>query len=206
MNKLIAILIGLLSISFNIKAHEVDKAYFIIRSDMDSIRIFSELPWTFRNALLKDYEEDSLSYFQHYKKKHIEYQEKMFYYIRKNLFLIDMNGDTVYVSSVRKGQKKPHSHGGEVDFIFPLTKYNVVHNSLMLNFDSTHINAHLIRIGKEELKFSTKKNEVAYQFLDEEDLEQPKEAKPQKSNLILWLIIGACFLLLGAFFLFKKKK
>ena len=202
-----------LSVCAHTWTHDSDKAYFLVDFNWegDTILVQSDLPWTIRQAMLNDLDEDSNFYINYYSKNQFEYDEIMYLYLRKNIFFITKKGDTLFLSSYRKGEKKEHSHGGEVDLIFTgkNKKAGIIQNTLFFNFDSTQVNYHEIHYGNsiEEFQTSLQNTKWQFQFKDHEH-ESDSESQSNKkdaSEMAFWLMIGMIPILIALFLMFRKK-
>jgi len=223
-----------LSVCAHTWSHDSDKAYFLIDFDRssDTLIIQSDLPWTIRQAMFKDLDEDSNAYISYYGKNQFEYDEIMYLYFRKNIFFLSGKGDTLFLSSYTKGKPKDHSHGGEVDLIFLVKNWledqerypyeeikdsiyltnisEFYHNTVLCNLDSNHINLSRFKHQESEWQFETSLKNVSWQldFENKDDHakeQKEKSTKKDASEMAFWLLIGMIPILIVLFLMFRKK-
>lgn len=223
-----------LSVCAHTWSHDSDKAYFFIDFDRnsDTLIIQTDLPWTIRQAMFKDLDEDSNFYINYYGKNKFEFDEIMYLYLRKNIFFISSKGDTLFLSSYRKGKHRDHSHGGEVDLIFLIKNWvedqerypyekirdsifltnipDFYHNTLLCNLDSNHINLNVFKHQDSEWNFESSLKNVNWQLDFENNADQAKDQKKKSSKkdaseMAFWLLIGMIPILIALFLMFRKK-
>lgn len=192
-----------LLISFNSWTQEKNETYFEIHFEKDSVRVDAELPFTLRQAMFQDLDQDSSAYFKHFGKREFEYHEIRDFYFRKNFFLVDNHGDTSFIHNYRI-VKSDESNQHRIKFIFLRTSRDLsLHNSLLLNFNEENINKHIVWKGGKKFEFETKKGATSFELPSSIKEEVKTSSKP---NYLPWVTFGACALLFGAGLFFRIKK
>ena len=187
-------------------SQDSNETFFEIHFEKDSVRVDAEFPFTLRQAMFQDLDQDSNAYFNYFGKKEFEYHEIMDFYFRKNLFLVDKSGDTSFIQNYRV-IKTEESNNPQYKFIFLRTSRKLtMHNSLLkrdLQFNEKNINKHTVWKGGKKFEFETKMGATSFLLPSSSKEEAKTSSKP---NYLPWVTFGACALLFGAGLFYRIKR
>ncbi len=169
-NKGLSLVFVLIFLTMKINAHNVNKAYFVIKKDKE-LQIEAKLPWTFRNELLSTYSDLAA----HQTK--VKFEEQTFDYFRNNLVLTDAEGLQIVLKKVEK-QKSEHHHRVRYLLSFENRMFEKIQNTVLLNSGSEHINYHTFSDdGENPVVFLTNKTKPVY------------KVETEKTSFNFWLLL-----------------
>ena len=173
-------------------AHDTDKAYFEIVTKGDNTIVYSDFPWTIRNALIA-YDTD----FNNAKTEE-EINAIFFNYAKDKLKLYKVNGEELSLLEVILEKDNTHNHATKYTLIYKGTKVEKVYNVIMLDLMKSQKNYNWYTNYKgEKIEFITSKSSPSFNI---------KTKKNGKMNMYYALILGFIILIVLLYFLRKKKK
>jgi len=184
--KQLCIGVFLLLLSVKMYGHEPNEAYFVITQEASIVQVQAEFPWTIRKALLND----DVSLKKATSKE--EFDKAFFNYIKKNLILKGISGQSFDLLSVEELPKTGHNHGSTFLISFSGSELMSVKNELMFNLYENQQNYHEFNMGEKNIQeYSTTKKEPYF------------VVRVTPENNFLWLGMGLIFLIV-VFSIVKK--
>lgn len=137
-------------------AHEPDQAFFNIKEGKEDVEVVAELPWSIRNALLKEYPELQ----QSQEKK--DFEDAFKNYVKKNFKIYNQSNNLFELVQVLEIPNEKHAHASKYRFIFEGSGIRRIQNTILMNIYARQQNHHTISSSKHT--FITTKENDTYQF------------------------------------------
>lgn len=173
---------------YSVKAHDANKAFFVVTQQENEVIVEAEFPWTIRKAIFKEFPILETT------KNQQVFDDIVFKYMNKYLQLYTRNNEKLLLKSVQYVKKeKGHSHQNNYVITFKGNSFFKVENRLMFNGIRNQKNYHTLLLNGEENQFiTTEKNSWFTQ----------KTA--HKNRNLKWFTLVALASLL--FIIYKKKQ
>ena len=168
------------------KAHEANNAFFQIIEKGHSVEIQAEFPWSIRSALIQF--NPSLENSSERK----DFEKTFEDYIKVNLVLIDIHGDTMPFSGFSELPNNGHSHQNNYSINYTGENLSQIINTILFNVYDSQVNYHTYQFDGSEKTFET--NTVNTHFT----IRKPSQ------NIFAWVVFVG--LLLGLLLFWKRTK
>lgn len=175
-------------------AHNPNETYCKVLQKENRVEVETELPWTIRNAVLKQYPTLEKSKIQ------ADLDKAFFDYVSQNLVLKDKQNKVLALKEVKPLLNNGETHSNRYLFVYEGV-FEQIENRLLFNLYDTQQNYLDIEQGNEVVKFVTTPKAAIYYAV-----EQANDTKP---NYVFYEILSMFILAMSCVYavqVWKKRK
>ncbi|NQX86631.1 MAG: hypothetical protein HRT67_12135 [Flavobacteriaceae bacterium] len=149
--------------NYALHAHEVNKAFFVVKKQDHSIVVEAQFPWTLRNALI------AFNPKLQNAKDQLEFKTSFEQYIISNLILFDAKGIPLPFRDVEILDKREHSHQNDFRITFKGGSVAKIKNTMMFNIYDNQINYMKVQLDDDHSNYVTKKGNTTVNIIEKND-------------------------------------